>query len=79
MCDFPNTETETVVEHLITDEYLFLISKLDIWYGDIIIYRQTQIFRPELSHSHRRKIRYQSQQYDIVGDTLYLHGVDSVF
>ena len=52
MCDFPNTETETVVEHLIVDESLFLISTLDPWYGDIIIYLQTQTFWPELAHSH---------------------------
>ena len=49
---FPNTETETVVEHPIADESLFLISTLDPWYGDIIIYLQTQNFRPKLSHSH---------------------------
>ena len=52
MCDFPNTEIETMVEHPIADESLFLISKLNPWYGDIIIYLQTQNFRPKLSHSH---------------------------
>ena len=61
MCDFPNTETETMVEHLIVDESLFLIITLDPWYGDIIIYLQTQNFQPELSRSQRRKIHYQSQ------------------
>ena len=79
MCDFPNSETETVVEHPIVDESLFLISTLDPWYGYIIIYLQTQAFRPELSRSNRRRIHYQSQQYNIVGDTLYCHGADSVF
>ena len=74
-----NTETETVVEHPIIDESLFLISTLDPWYGDIIIYLQTQTFLPEISHSHRRKIRYQSQKYNIVGDTLYHCGADSIF
>ena len=53
MCDFPNTETKTVVEHPIADEYLFLINTLDPWYGDIIIYLQTQNFRPKISRSHR--------------------------
>ena len=61
MCDFPNTKTETVVEHSIVDESMFLIGTLDPWYGDIIIYLQTQTFQPEISRSHRRKIRYQSQ------------------
>ena len=46
MCDFPNTETKTVVEHPIADESLFLINTIDPWYVDIIIYLQTQNFRP---------------------------------
>ena len=41
MCDFPSTDIETVVEHPIMDESLFLISTIDPWYGDIIIYLQT--------------------------------------
>ena len=53
MCDFQNIETETVVEHLIADESLFLISTIDPWYGDIIIYLQAQTFHPELSRKHR--------------------------
>ena len=40
MCDFPSTDTEAVAEH-------------HPWYGDIIIYLQTQTFRPELSRSQR--------------------------
>ena len=56
MCDFPNTETETVVENPIADESIFLINTLDPWYGDIIIYLQIQTFCPELSHSNQRRI-----------------------
>ena len=48
MCDFP---TETVAKQLIADESLFLISTIDPWYGDIIVYLQTQYFRPEISWS----------------------------
>ena len=79
ICDFPNSKTETMVENPITNEYLFLISTLDPWYGYIIIYIQTKNFRPELSCSNRRKIWYQSHQYNIVGETLYRRGVDYVF
>lgn len=79
MCDFTNTETETVVENPIADEFQFLINSLDPSYGDIIIYLQTQTFFPQLSSSHRQRIRYQSQQYNIVGDTLYRRGEDSIF
>lgn len=49
MCDFQSTDTETVVEQPIADESLFLISNLDPWYGDIIVYLQNQSFRPEIS------------------------------
>ena len=79
MCDFPSTDTETMSEQPIADESFFLISTLDPWYGDIIVYLQTQSFRPEISRSQCRKIHFQSQQYNIIGDTLYRHGADSVF
>ena len=79
MCDFPRVDTETFAEEPIADESLFLISTLDPWYGDIITYLQTQTFRPDLSRSDRRKIRFQSQQFKIIGDTLYRRGADSVF
>ena len=49
MCNFPCTDIETVAEQPIADESLFLISTLDPWYGDIIVYLQTQSFQPEIS------------------------------
>ena len=52
MCDFPNSETKTMVENPIVDESLFLISTLDPWFGDIIIYIQTQTFHLEISRSN---------------------------
>ena len=79
ICDFPHADTEIVVEEPIANEYLFLISTLDPWYGDIIVYLQTQSFWPEISRSLRWKIRFQSQQFKILGDTLYRRGEDSVF
>eukprot|EP00253_Pinus_taeda_P029816 PITA_29816 len=79
MCDFPRIDTETMAEESLADESLFLISTLDPWYGDKIVYLQTQSFQPEISRSQGKKIRFQSQQYKIIGDTLYLHGVDSIF
>jgi hypothetical protein len=44
ICDLPSTETENVAEDSLPDESLFLISSDDAWYGDIIIYLQTQTF-----------------------------------
>jgi hypothetical protein len=68
-----------VAEDSLLDESIFLISSYDIWYGDIIIYLQTQTFRPDLSSTDLLHIRYQARQYIILGDTLYLRGIDSKF
>jgi hypothetical protein len=79
ICDLPSTETKIVAEDSFPNESLFLISSDDIWYGDIIIYIQTQTFRPNLSSTDRRCTRYQAHQYIILGDTLYRRGIDSIF
>jgi hypothetical protein len=79
ICDFPHSATKNVAVDSLPDESLFLISTDDIWYGDIIIYLQTQTFWPALSSVERRRIRYQARQYIILGDTLYRRGIDSVF
>jgi hypothetical protein len=77
--DLPCTEIENVAEDSLPDESLFLISSDDLWYGDIIVYLQTQTFWLNLSSTDRRRICYQSCQYIILGDTLYRLGVDSIF
>ena len=79
ICDFPYTKTENVAEDSLPNKSLFLISSDDLWYGDIIIYLQTQTFRPDLSSTDRHCIRYQARQYIVLSDTLYRRGVDSVF
>jgi hypothetical protein len=77
--DFPHSEMEDVAADSLPNESLFLISTDDIWYGDIIIYLQTQTFWPTLSSTNRRRICYQAHQYIILRDTLYHRGIDSVF
>jgi hypothetical protein len=79
ICNFPHSTMENVVADSLPDESLFLISIDDLWYGDIIIYLQTQTFRPTLSSTDRRHIHYQARQYIILGDTLYRWGIESVF
>jgi hypothetical protein len=79
ICDFPHSAMENVAVDSLPDESLFLISTDDIWYGDIIIYLQTQTFWPALSSAKRRRVRYQARHYIILGDTLYRRGIDSVF
>jgi hypothetical protein len=49
ICDFPHSAMENVAVDSLPNESLFLISIDDLWYGDIIIYLQTQTFRPTLS------------------------------
>jgi hypothetical protein len=79
ICDFPHSAMENVAADSLPDESLFLISTDDLWYGDIIIYLQTQTLQPTLSSTDRHHISYQSCQYIILGDTLYHRGIDSVF
>ena len=71
ICDLPSIETENPTEDSFPDESLFLISFDEVWYGDIIIYLQTQNFWPDLSSTDCHLIRYQAHQYIILGDTLY--------
>jgi hypothetical protein len=79
ICDLPCSEMENVAEDSLPNESLFLISSDDLWYGDIIIYLQTQTFQPGLSSTDRHRIRYQVRQYIILSNTLYRRGIDSVF
>ena len=78
LCGLPFDSTETTLEPSILDESLFLIGSSDPWYGDFIIYLQTQTFRLDTSRFEQRRIRYQAKYYLIVGDTLYHHGVDTI-
>ena len=67
ICNLPCSETKNVAVDSLPDESLFLISSDDLWYGDIIIYLQTQTFWPNLSSTNRHRIRYQARQYIILG------------
>ena len=82
MCDYPRIDTKTVAEQPIADESLFRISTIDPWYGDIIVYLQTQSFRHELSRSQRRKfvsslnnIILLATHYTVVVRTLFFNVV----
>jgi hypothetical protein len=66
ICDLPSTGAETLAEDSLPDESLFLISSDNIWYGDIIIYLQTQKFWHDLSSPDHHHIWYQSCQYIIL-------------
>ena len=53
LCDLPSDSTATTSEPSIPDESLFLIGSSDPWYGDFIIYLQTQNFQPDTSWSEQ--------------------------
>ena len=78
LCNLPSSSNNETSEETIMDESLFLISSSNPWYGDVIIYLQTQKYRPNTSRSEQKRIRYQSKDYMIVGDMLYRHGVDTI-
>ena len=50
--DFPNLEEE-VYEDSFVDENIFLISTVDTWYKDIIVYLQTYKVPTHLSQDER--------------------------
>ena len=67
-----------VCEDTFVDEHIFLISTADPWYGDIIVYLQTQRTPTHFSRDERRRLRHVSKNYLIVDNTLYRRGVDSL-
>ena len=50
---FPSEAEELVCEDTFVDEHIFLISTLHPWYGDIIVYLQTQKTPTHLSRDER--------------------------
>eukprot|EP00253_Pinus_taeda_P027042 PITA_27042 len=69
---------DTVYEESFPNQHLFIISSLDPWYGDIIVYLQTLKFPSTFSKEECRKLRHLAKDYVIIGDTLYCRGVDSI-
>ena len=78
MYDLPYVLMDFEPSDSFLDEFLFLISIVDLWYGDLIIYLQTQIFQPDLSRVDGHRIRHHTKYYLILNDTLYQRGFDSI-
>ena len=76
--DFPSEVKDLVCEDTFVNENIFLISTLDPWCGDIIIYLQTLKVPTHLSRDGQRRLRHVSKNYLIVDNTLYHCGVDSI-
>ena len=71
-------EEDEVYEDMFVDEHIFLISTLDPWYGDIIVYVQMLKVPTHLSRDERRRLCHVAKNYLIVDNTLYRRGVDSI-
>lgn len=78
ICSFPSASLLIGTNEQLPNETLFLITTLDPWYGDIIIYLQTSTFWSASSKDDCQCIRHQSQPYRIIAYPLYRVGVDSV-
>jgi hypothetical protein len=71
MSNFPGLDEDIFHDDSFQNENIFLISSLDPWYGDILIYLQTLKLPQHMSRDDRRCIRHQVKNYLIIGDTLY--------
>ena len=78
MWDVPYVTEEKEPIDTLPDEFLFLISVNGAWYGDFILYLQTQWYEPNSTCDERHRIRHQAKYYLIFNDTLYHRGVDSI-
>ena len=78
MCDLPCALRDSEPNDSFPDEFMFLISTNDPWYGYLIIYLQKQIFQPTLSRDDHLPIRHHVKHYLILNDTLYRHSIDSI-
>jgi hypothetical protein len=78
ICALPSADENNEPRDPLPDESLFLISTSDPWYGDILLYLQTQRFQPNISREERRRIRHHARRYLILGDTLYRRGIDTI-
>ena len=78
MCDLPCALTYSELSDSFLDEFMFLISTSDPWYGDLIIYLQTRRFQPTISHEDCRRIHHHAKYYLILNDTLYRRAIDTI-
>jgi hypothetical protein len=78
MVGLPRVSELSMALESLPDDSLFLIDLSDPWYGDILVYLQTQRFQPELSKDGRRRLHHLAQHYLMIGDALYRRGVDTI-
>ena len=58
LSDLPRLDPGEVAHDPFPDESVYLVDSSDPWYGDILVYLQTQRFRPTLTSVDRCRIRH---------------------
>ena len=56
MTNLPPLTASSAPKDDLPDDFLFIISTDDPWYGDILLYLQTQKFPAHFNHEDRRRI-----------------------
>ena len=78
MIDLPPLTTSPPRKDNLIDDFLFIISTKDPWYGDILLYLRTQKFATHLNREERRCIQHQAICHLLIGDVLYRRGIDTI-
>jgi hypothetical protein len=58
ICDLPHTDENIEPNDSLPYKSMFLISTSNPWYGDILLYLQTQCFQPIISRDEQSRIRH---------------------
>ena len=78
MKDLPPLTTSRPPKDDLPDDFLFVISMEDPWYGDILLYLRTHEFAAHLNHEDMRRIWNQAIHHLLIGDVLYRRGIDTI-
>ena len=78
MTDLPPLTASSPPKDDLPDDFLFIISMDDPWYGDILLYLHTQKFAAHINHEDRWRIRHQAIHHLLIGDVLYRWDIDTI-
>ena len=78
MTDLPPLTASSTPKDDLPDDFLFIISTDDPWYGDILLYLRTHKFVAHLNREDRRRILHQAIRHLVIGGVLYRRGIDTI-
>ena len=71
MTDMPPLTASSPPKDDLPDDFLFVISTDNPWYGDILLYLRMQKFPVHFNREDRQRIRHQAIRHLLIGDVLY--------